>query len=317
MDMLFFLLCGAALLGMLLGLIHPPLVFGRVQGTTRKQVLRWYGTATLACLIGFMVALPPVPQPVQTQAEQATPTPAKPEPAEPAKQPEPQPEAQAAPSAPVAEAPAKQPEPVASPAAPAPAVDVAKQAEEQAAKEKVRQAEEAKKQAEVKATVRRVMNDLMAMDKAASDPSVAARNMLKSVGKTASLGDVYGAMKRAKAAADDGFSRFMDYSVPNDLPQDVRDKLGAALRAFRQGAMVRGDIAKAFMKWLDTPKPSLANEIKEQSNQVTMDMLAAVGSILEAMKAAGYTDAEATAALGDVSGQQAVAGKTKAKRKKP
>lgn len=272
---------------MLAGLVKPTWALRWGKKRTRLRVIGWYFLFSFIIIIAIGV-FAPAPQP---QGKQTASVPTKPETPAPAKQPE----AQAAPSA--------------------PAVDAAKLAEEKAAKEKVRQAEEAKKQAEVKSTVRRVMVDLMAMDKAASDPSVAARNMLKSVGKTASLGDVYGAMKRAKAAADDGFSRFMDYSVPNDLPQDVRDKLGAALRAFRQGAMVRGDIAKAFMKWLDTPKPSLANEIKEQSNQVTMDMIAAVGSLLEAMKAAGYTDAEATATLGELSGQKQTR-KPKAKRKK-
>lgn len=171
---------------------------------------------------------------------------------------------------------------------------------------------------QVKATVRRVMIDLMAMDKAASDPSVTAQEILKAVGKgRAGLGDVYGAMKTAKTAADEGFSKFKDYTVPDDLPKDVLDKLVEAKQSFRYGAMLRSDIAKVFMEWLDTPKPSLANEIKEKSGKVTMAMIASVGSLLEAMKAAGYTDAEASAALAEVSGQKrAEAEKPKAKRKR-
>jgi len=337
MDMLFFLLCGAALLGVLLGLIHPPLVFGRVKGATRKQVLRWYGTAALVCFIGFVAALPPAPQPVQSQAEQAAPTPAKPEPAVPtaaaAKQAEEvkkqaeanrekiAQETEASMAALVAKREeAKQPE--------TPAVDAPKLAEEQAAKENAEaQAKEAKKQAEAeaareaetkaararaeveqaqqaqsrareadKAKVRAFEKELHGYDAVSSLFMENAKAMTRQLGKDASLGDLYQALKQARQYAQAGANEVLKLRVP-DVPEPVAAALKEAKEASWQMLLGRKDALDAFMDWLDSRKPSDQAKMQEESNFSTLQAAKCVESILKAKSRAGFTEQEIDADL--------------------
>lgn len=162
----------------------------------------------------------------------------------------------------------------------------------------------AKQQAEwVKSSVRRTLGDLIAMDQPGSDAAGFASNMAQSTGKGVGLGDVYGAFKAAKIAADESFSRLMRYSLPKGLPATVHSNLDGAHAAFRRAAMLRSDIAEAFMEWLDSRKPSLANTVKEKSDQVTLAMTKAVVSATEAMTAAGFSEEEVKAELAAMSGK--------------
>lgn len=180
----------------------------------------------------------------------------------------------------------------------------------------------AKQEAErVKGSVRRVMAELLALDEPGSDAAGFARSMAQATGKSVGLGDVFGAFKAAKLAADDSFSRLMAYKVPSGLPANVQEKLDAAHVAFRRAAMLRSDIAEIFMEWLDTRKPSLENAMQEKSGQVTLAMTKAIVSLTEAMTAAGFNDDEVKAQLAAMSGQeqagpaQADAGKPGKKKK--
>lgn len=162
----------------------------------------------------------------------------------------------------------------------------------------------AKQEAErVKGSVRRVMAELLALDQPGSDAAGFARSMAQATGKGVGLGEVFGAFKAAKLAADDSFSRLMAYKVPSGLPANVQEKLDAAHAAFRRAAMLRSDIAETTMDWLDARKPSLENTIKEKSDQVTLAMTKAVVSIAEAMTAAGFTTDEVKAELAAMSGK--------------
>jgi len=262
---------------LLFGLISPARAIFWARKRTRLRVLGWYAIFFLVMLVVIQIF---APQPSQPQAEQATPTPE----VAPASAP-PQPESQS----PVA--PAKQPEPVAAEAtASTPTVDAAKLAEEQAAR--------------VKTSVRLVRKDLLAADLPGSDAADFARSMLQKVGKGVSLGDVYGAFKAANLAADESFSRLMQYRVPQDLPKDVRAKLDEAHKALRSVAMLRGQVAESIMDWLDTRKPSLENAAREKSNLITLAMTQAIISLTEAMQAAGLSDDEVKAELAEMAGNE-------------
>jgi len=153
------------------------------------------------------------------------------------------------------------------------------------------------KAAQTKTELQIVINDLLAADRPGSDASGSARSMLQKVGKGVSLGDVYGAFKAAKLAADESLSRLVQYRMPQDLPKDMHAKLDEAHKAFRSAAMLRSQIATSFMEWLDTRKPSLENVVQEKSNLVTLAMTQAIISLTAAMQAAGLSDDEVKAEL--------------------
>ena len=108
----------------------------------------------------------------------------------------------------------------------------------------------------------------------------------------------------ANLAADESFSRLMQYRVPQDLPKDVRAKLDEAHKALRSVAMLRGQVAESIMDWLDTRKPSLENAAREKSNLITLAMTQAIISLTEAMQAAGLSDDEVKAELAEMAGNE-------------
>jgi hypothetical protein len=260
------LLFGLALLGMLLSFINPSLVLRWGKVRTRSRALMWYGLFAIVFMIGGSILHEP-PQ----QTEQVSPVSVQDG---------------------LREAEANREK-------------ITKQTEagltELAAKQPKHSPEQQVEQE--KASVRRVIFDLVTMDKPGSDAAGFARSMAQATGKGVGLGDVYGAFKAAKIAANDSFSRLIQYSLPKGLPAAVHEKLDGAHTAFRRAAMLRGDIAETFMEWLDSRKPSLESAMQEKSGQVTLAMTKAIASLTGAMSAAGFSDDEVKAELVAMSGK--------------
>ena len=275
-DFILGLLFLASVAGMVLGLVKPEFVLHWGKKRTRLRAVGWYGLFALLTFVAIGI-IAPAPQQSRSQAEQAASAPAKPEPAvpvvaEPAKQPEPQPVVQVTPTAPT--------------------VDAAKMAEEKAAKEHA----EAQAKENSKARVRAFEKDLRGYDTVSALAMETAKAMTRRVGKDATLGDVYAAVKEARQYAQAGANEVLKLRVP-DVPEPVATALKEAKEASWQMLIGRRKSLDAFMDWLDSRKPSDQAKMQEESNFSTLQAAKCVESLLKAKAAAGFTEEEIKAYL--------------------
>jgi hypothetical protein len=86
--------------------------------------------------------------------------------------------------------------------------------------------------------------------------------------------DVYSAVSDAKDECESVQSAYWDIEAPDTLPEDMRDMLGEAVQGLATTYMVKAEAFKAMGEYLDTQKPSKAQEFKEkmaQADSLTMD----------------------------------------------
>jgi hypothetical protein len=157
----------------------------------------------------------------------------------------------------------------------------------------------------IKEPVRSSIMDLLAADKISSSATSDAGNLIQFVGQGVTLGDLYTAFEMAKSAADNGSSRLLAINFRKEFSENILKSLQEAKEAFQIAAILRGQIAKEVMEWLDTRKPSLEASFQKKAHQVTVCITQAMISLTGAMSAAGYTLDEINAELGDISGKGA------------
>lgn len=313
------LLFVASVAGMLLGLIKPSLVLHWGQKRTRLRALGWYGLFAFLVFIAIGIFLPPPPQPVVAVTPSTSPiAPGKPvtdkakeirqaeEAQEQSKSEAIRKEAEAnrekiaqETEANMAALAAKREE-AKQPETPAPASDSVKPALENAVKaraevEQMQQAEARAREAD-KAKIRAFEEELHGYDAISSLYMENAKTMTRRLGKDASLGDLYQALKQARQYAQAGANEVWKLRVP-DVPEPVEEALKEAKEASWQLLLGRKDTLDAFMDWLDSRKPSDQAKMQEESNFSTLQAAKCVESLLKAKSRAGFTEEEITADL--------------------
>lgn len=271
MEMLLGFLSLLSFSWLLVGLVSPTKAMFWARKRTRLRVLGWYVVSVF--VIGGAIQIF-VPKPTQTQAEQASPASAQsalPPEAAPAT-------ATSQPVEPAATAPAKEPKPRA-----VPAVDAAKLAEEKAVREKA----EAQATEESKAKVRTFEKDLRGYDTVSALYMENAKAMTKRLGKDASMGDLYQALKQARQYAQAGANAVLQLQVPAGLPEPVEAALQEAKEASWQMLIGRRKSLEAFMDWVENRKPSAQAKMQEESSFSSLQAAKCVEALLKAKVRAG------------------------------
>lgn len=155
---------------------------------------------------------------------------------------------------------------------------------------------------DAKPLIVKYMHELLDYEKQSSSDFIRATTLMQSAGHGASLGDIYGAFKKAKASSNNSFYKYSDFSIPDNVSPSVKEKLEEAKDALQYAVMVRENISDDVMEWLDTRKPSLENKIKESLQSIPAFNTKAILAMMGAMSAAGFTPEEIQAELGAMSG---------------